>query len=396
MMKKQFFFLLSLLLVTLIISSALQAQTSIELSTPTLNRSVRALGMGNAFIAAEGNEYSPFYNPAGLNDFGKWRLKLFSPTAEFSLGGIGLIKDSLDLKDNLNSASTDADKIRVLDSFVQKNIGSFQYVRYQMDIVSFTMKNFAAGMMIDERMVFSFRDQSFTNFDAFNTADAVFYIAGSYGFWEKLLQVGLTLRPTVRFAMNDKITYSSIIGSSAVSFEDRLKSIYKDYKFGFAADLGLQSNLDLPFLENHENYQNFLKNFNPRLALTWQDIGNPFPDRKTISSGQTIGFVENKQSVNMGFSISPDFGWAKSTFEIDMRKLNRTGGFMTKFHVGAELRFKYVLSIRTGFNQGRITGGASVDLKYFRLDFATYAEETGNFGSRLGDRRLAASINFMI
>ena len=275
-------------------------------------------------------------------------------------------------------------------------MGAFQYVRYQMDIASFTMKNFAAGMMIDERMIFSFRDQSFTNFDAFNVADAAFYVAGSYGFWEKLLQVGVTLRPTVRFAMNDKITYASIIGSSAVSFSDRMQSIYKDYKFGFAADLGLKSNLQLPFLKDHENYQKFQKTLNPTVALTWQDIGNPFPDRKTISSGQTIGFVENKQSVNMGFSINPDLGFAKSTFEVDLRKLNRSGGFMTKFHVGAELRFKYVLSLRTGFNQGRIAGGASIDLKFFRLDFATYAEESGVFGTRQGDRRLAASINFLI
>ncbi len=372
------------------------AQTSIPQETPALNRSVRALGMGNAFIASKGNEYSPFYNPAGLNDIEEGRFKFFSPTAEFSLGGIRLIKDAKNLNNSLSDAANDADKIRILDEFVQKNIGNFQYVRYEMDLFSYSRKNFAAGIIIDERMTFSFRDQTFTNFDIRNIGDAVFYVAGSYGFWGKLLQVGVTLKPTFRFAINDKITYDTIVGSSTISFGDRFKSVYKDWKFGFGADLGLKTDLLFPALKDNEVFMKFHDRLKPTIALTWQDIGSPFPKTKTTDSGAVIGFVENSQTVNLGFAIHPKISFFDTTFEADFRQINNNVSVFNKIHLGAEFRFPWVFALRMGVHQGRISGGASVDLKYLIIDFATYAEESGIYGHRKGDRRIAATINFGI
>jgi len=387
---------ISLLLLAFPQLSNSQNFTAIPSESPTLNRSVRALGMGNAFIAIEGNEYSPFYNPAGLADLEKGRFKFLSPTVEFSYGGIGLIKDAISLKDDLDGASSDAAKIRIYDDFLQQNIGSFQYVRYEMEILSYSRKYFACGILFDERMVFSFRDQSDTYFDAQNIGDATLYVAGAYGFWGKLLQVGVTLKPVVRFAMNDRITYDVIIGSSSASWSNRLKSVYKDYKFSFSGDLGFKSDLLFPFLKDNEKFMSVHKKVKPSIALTWQDIGNPFPDTKRLDSGEVIGFVENDQSVNIGFAINPKIGMFDTTFEVDIRRLNQSSGFGNKFNLGVEFRFPKILSLRTGLGQGYISGGLSADFKYFILDFATYAEESGIFGSKQGDRRLAVTLNFGI
>jgi len=384
------------LFVFLLSSKSLFAQTQIPMESPTLNRSVRALGMGNAFIAADGNQYSPFYNPAGLNDIDRGRLSFLSPTLDFSWGGLGLINDAVDLKNSFNTATTDADKIRILDTFVQKNMGTFQHLRYEMDIVNYVTRNFAIGLLIDERLDFSFRDQSFTNFDARNIGDATVYIAFAKGFWEKLLQAGVTLRPTVRFAMNDKITYDTVIGATTASWGDRLTSMYKDYKFGFAGDIGFKSNLNFPWIRDKEKFKAFQRVMRPTLALTWQDIGNPFPRTKTTGASQVIGFVENEQSVNIGFAVHPQLAFLKNTFEMDFRRLNQPGSFLTKFYLGGEFRFPSILAIRGGFGQGRISGGLTLDFNLLKLDFATYAEETGIYGSRMGDRRIAATINFGI
>jgi hypothetical protein len=396
MSKPIFAIVPTLLTAILILSLPVSAQTNIPQESPTFNRSVRALGMGNAFIASDGSSYSPFYNPAGLNDIEKWELKFLSSTLDMSYGGIGLITDALDLKKDLSNAQTTPDKVRALDTFVAKNAGDFQYFRSTFDIASYTRKNFAIGMLIDERMTFSFRDQSFTNFEARNIGDATVYIAGSYGLWEKLLQFGVTLRPTVRFAMNDTITYDTVIGTTQADWETRLKSTYKDYKFGLPVDIGFKSNLNFPGLRDIEKFKAFQKSMRPTLALTWQDIANPFPKTKTTDAGQIIGFVENKQSVNLGFAIHPALGFLSNTFEVDFLRLNQAGSFMTKFYVGGEFRFPKILALRGGFGQGKPSAGITLDFKILKLEAATYAEETGIYGIRMGDRRVAASISFQI
>ena len=376
--------------------SAVLAETSLSEEWPTLNRSIRALGMGNAFIASDGNEYSPFYNPAGLNDIEEGRLKFLSPTIDFSLGSLKLVNDAIDLKKNLGNSENTADKIRVLDQFVQKNMGDFKHVRYEMDIASYVTKNFAIGMIIDERLDFSFRDQSFTNFDARNIGDAAVYISGAFGVMEKFLQFGATVRPTVRFAMNDKITYNTVIGAGSSSWGDLLKSAYKDYKIDVSGDFGFKSNLNIPGLQKNEKFQAFQKTMRPSIAITWQDIGNPFPTTKTTDAGDVVGFVKNEQSVNLGFAVHPAIGFLNCTFEADFIKLNQTGSFLHRFNIGGEFKFPHILSVRSGFNQGYIAAGVSFDFKILVIDFATYAEETGIYGSRMGDRRIAATINFGI
>jgi len=372
------------------------AQTSIPLDSPTLNRSVRALGMGNAFIAMDGNEYSPFYNPAGLNDIAKWRIKFLSPTFEAGLNSFKMVSDAIDLENALSDAESDADKIRVLDEFVQKNIGDFKYIRFHLDVVNFVMKNFAAGILIDQRMTFSFRDQSDTNFEIKSVGDMTLYLAGSYGLWEKLLQFGVTLKPIVRFAMDDRITYDVVISGSTSDLGDRFSSLYKDPKFGFAADIGIKSNLNFPGLKDNEKYKKFQETLRPTFAFTWQDIGNPFPTTKTTDSGAVLPFVENQQSINLGFAIHPMLGKIESSFEMDFRRINYSASFMTKFHLGAEVRLPKILSLRGGFNQGYVTAGLTADFKYFILDLATYAEETAIYGSRNDSRRIAVTFNFGI
>lgn len=377
---------------------AAKAQSNIPLESPTLNRSVRALGMGNAFIASDGGEYSPFYNPAGLNDIKKGRLKFLNMTIDFSFDSIKLIGDALDLKDALDAANAtpdQADNIRALDEFVQSNMGDFKYIRYSMDIAGYTCKNFAIGMLIDERLTFSFRDQSYTNFQAMNVGDAVVYVSGAFGVLDKFIQFGATLKPTFRFAMNDIISYDTIIASGSVSWENRLKSVYQDYKFGFGADIGFKSNLNIPGLRDKGFYRSIQKAIRPTLAVTWQDIGNPFPDYKTVD-GQRIGFVENEQSVNIGAAVHPKIGFMDTTFEMDFRNLNHESSFLRKFHIGGEFRFPKILALRMGFNQGYIAGGMTLDFRYFIFDFATYAEEAGVYGVRYGGRRLAATLNFGI
>ena len=66
-------------------------KSALSQESPTLNRKVRNLGMGNIGVAMRGShDFSPFYNPAGLNDVEESNWQFFSPTVELSKGSIVL------------------------------------------------------------------------------------------------------------------------------------------------------------------------------------------------------------------------------------------------------------------------------------------------------------------
>lgn len=90
-----------------------------------------------------------------------------------------------DLLDNIDNATTDTDKTRALNQFVQDNSGEFRHLRFTLDIFNYTRKNFAAGLLIDERFDLSVRKAaSVPEFNVRNLGDAAFYVAGSHDFWE--------------------------------------------------------------------------------------------------------------------------------------------------------------------------------------------------------------------
>src|ERR1043166_3943902 len=105
-MRKIFTFLVWMLL-----SSPLWAQSEFSSESPSLNRKVRNLGMGNVGVALRGtHDSSPFYNPAGLNDLEKGRLQFFSITGDASKSAISLVKDVINLKDDIDNAADDSAK----------------------------------------------------------------------------------------------------------------------------------------------------------------------------------------------------------------------------------------------------------------------------------------------
>ncbi len=68
---------------------------------------------------------------------------------------------------------------------------------------------------------------------------------------------------------------------------------------------------------------------------------------------------------------------------------NNGGGSIYRLvHFGSEIRYG-VLVPRFGINQGYLTGGLGLDLKYWTLEFATYGEEMSLMPGGLEDRRYA-------
>lgn len=370
-------------------STASWAQTGFSNEGPTLSRKVRNLGMGNVGVALTGTaDSSPFYNPAGLNDLEEGRFQFFSNTFELSSGSIGLIKDMKNLIDNINNETSDAGKTRALNQFIQNNSGEFQHFRVTMDLFNYTRKNFGVGLILEEKLDVSFRDQSFPHFDVRNLGDVAFFVAGSHDFWEKLLQIGATLRPTVRFSLDEsdqQITFADALAQEPDDLGSQFSNI-KTRHFGLAVDVGLKSNLAFPGFKENKVYE-ALK---PEVGLTWQDMGGP-------SFGAAPG---NEQSVSVGMSVHPKLWKLKNSLAIDLRDLNQEREFLSKLHFGVESVFpivwKLAAGLRAGLSQGYFSGGLTVDLGLVKLDGAYYKEEIGRVTREAGNGRFAVSLSFNI
>ena len=354
---------------------------------PALNRKVRNLGMGNVGVALIGtHDSSPFYNPAGLNDLEKGRFQFMSPTLDTSRGALDLlISDVGDFVNAVSDAQTDAERTRAFDQFLSEHQGDFEQARLTLDIFNYSRKNFAAGLVLDERLHLSFRDPTFPRFEMQNLADVALYVAMSHDFREKLIQVGVMIKPTVRFSLDEadqEFTYSDVVTENSNGdpiLKDQVKNI-KDRRFGLGVDLGLKSNVS--FLKGLPGYD-YLK---PEVGFAWQDIGSP----------SFSGAPGNEQSLSTGFAVHPNFWKLKNSVAVDFRELNQDRPFFSKFHFGLEAKFPWIFALRGGVSQGYLTGGLTLDGNWVKLDAAIYSEEIGVKSTEAGSLRYAATLSFNI
>ncbi len=374
--------LFSLSLSGLSIMAHASGPTGINPENPSLARGVRPLGMGNAFVAMPGHdENAQFYNPAAINDYGKTpHFRFLSPAFDMSTGVIGLVKDVKDLADDINAQTTTSGKTNTFRSFVNTHAGEFESAQVRLPVFTVMHKWFAASLLADSRTTISFRNRSFTNIEIFSRNDMGGVIGGAYGFLDDHIQAGVNLKVIHRLVIDQTITIDDIISN-----DDFNSVIPRKRATGVGVDLGLKGKIpsfQLPILD-------LLK---PTAAFVWQDIGN-------TRFGN--GVPNTPQSITLGFGVHPEWNQWQFHIENDFREINQSKSFLNKWNIGAEIMAPKLAkffqpSIRVGGNQGYIAAGASLDLKYFKLEFATYGEEAGKYSHEKQIRRIAANISFGI
>ncbi|MCI5072547.1 hypothetical protein MRY82_06365 [bacterium] len=364
-----------------------QASPSFDTPSPSVYRQARNLGMGNVGVALKGTHASsPFYNPAGLNDLKKGKLRILNLTGEISQDAFSLINDVRDLVEDLEDASDEnGDRFRVLDDFIAKNNGKFRHLRLTTEIVSYARKNFAIGLLAEENFDFTVREPAVPEFHVRSTTDLVAYVSGAKSFFDDALQVGVTLKPTVRLAMDEAdeiIDYADTQddANGKLKLESQLENIWEKQRFGLGADVGLKSNLAFGSLKE----ASWRKRLQPMVGVTWQDIGSP-------SFEEAPG---NEESISVGMAIHPSFAKFENAFALDIRNINRDMPFISKLHVGWETKFPAILALRAGLSQGYASAGATVDLWVAKLSAAIYSEEIGVHTRQEGNTRYVVQLGF--
>lgn len=324
---------------------------------PTLYRGIRPLGMGGAFITLSNDENALFYNPAGLNDVkGFGGIEILNPQAAASENALGLYQDVKDVEST--------DETQVVD-LLQKHIGEHQHLKTSF-FPNFYMHNFAIGILGQGTLDLEVRNPAFPEVVSDAKVDLAGLVGGAYGLWDRRLQIGVTGKLVRREGVKKTFQPADIVVEFD-PFKDR------ESETDFAFDVGTK--LNVPIL------------LEPSVALVLQNI--------TDLDFGTLG--EIPQQLNMGVGINPSFWIVGSSVILEVDDITKEVGtdqdLYKRVHMGAEIRFPVILSLRVGVNQGYYTAGATFDFTFLKLSYATYDEEVGASAGQRGDRRHVAQIS---
>lgn len=320
---------------------------------PTLFRGIRPLGMGGAFITLSDDENAMFYNPAGLNDVeGFGGIDLINPLIEVSESSLDLYKDLKDIDPNNTTQVTD-----LLNRFM----GKHQHIRAAF-FPNLFFHNFAIGALGQATLDAEIRNRADPRVITDAKVDNGLLAAVAYGLLDNTLQIGVTGKFIQRQGISKTFTAVDIASNKFDPLSDL------DNKNDFAFDLGAKINIDIPIVK-------------PSFGVVLQNI--------TDLDFEQLGKLP--QQLNVGLAINPGFWIVSSTLaaEIDdiTKQIDVDNDIYKRIHLGVEVRFPAVLTVRGGFNQGYLTAGAALDVWILKIEYATYAEELGAVAGQRDDRR---------
>ncbi len=214
-------------------------------------------------------------------------------------------------------------------------------------------------------------------------------LAFGIGLMHNQLSLGVNLRYVMRTEINSYIPPMFIADGT---FKKNINS-YVSKGAGIAVDTG--------FLYTVNDF------WFPSFGIAVRDVSGT-----TIATSKVAETVGDKteqvkvrgdsQNVSVGFSIMPRMS-RNIAFRLatDVQHMTDAIDFNKKLHFGAELLFgnplkETFLTLRGGYNQTLWTGGATIDLGFVILEFASYGEEVGQGLNSLEDRRYIAKFGIYL
>lgn len=318
--------------------------------------SIRALGMGNAYVAVVNDADSLWYNPGALG-----RVK-----------GINLT--ILNLNVGLNG-QTAYDNYQEYNSSVATGVDRFSsFFGDQIWLgvggkVALTTPYFGFGLYDAGHAGIELRNPALPRFDIDYVNDYGIVTGGAIGVGPSSY-LGMSLKRINRVGSIGSYAFSSFAdGSTSGISSDVSRS-----GVAYGVDLGFAWEIPGPL--------------NPVLAASWMDVGTTTflvetgqPKPPKINDNRTVG-------VSAGFDLKV----IDMTAALDIRHINEPSEPIgKKMHLGLEMGLPFV-DVRAGISQGYTTYGATVDLLIMRLDVASYGVELGEYPGQDEDRRIQAQL----
>lgn len=316
-----------------------------------LNTSVRALGMGNAYLAAVKDADSLFYNPAGLTRVSGLNWTIAGVRA--GINGLETLEDVADIQ----GTSTFETAIRNLygDHIWAGGAGK----------TAFSMPYFAAAVYDSLDASVDINNPVYPNMDLSVVNDLGYTVGGAFPLGP-VLSLGTAIRYVQRTGARVPFgpTYISTLDP------DSIQTAVERKGNGYAMDLGLNASLPGPV--------------SPVFSFVWKNVGIT----KYKGDSPTVLTPPNDlDEMSIGAALDVDAGLVSVMPVFDFKYLNRSDVQLgKKIHLGVEIGIP-MMDIRAGFSEGYYTLGLGLNLGLFRMDAATYGVELGEYPGQREDRR---------
>lgn len=322
----------------------------------SVNRNMRALGMGGVYVPTVTPADAIFYNPAALG-----RVQGLN----FQAANIGFGVNGMDVYNKVK----DAGDLTQTENF-NKLVGTRVWLN-GFAKASFTMPHFGFGYYTDYQETLELHDPAFPKFKTFFQNDSAIVIGTAFDLGEGTY-LGVSFKRINRWGGETL----EIEASSVTDMDDviALKDRFENKGQGYGADLAVMKTLDGPF--------------NPSFSLVWRDIGSTaFTKTAGLDNPPAL-----KQDLVFGTGANLDLPGLDIALGLEARHLLEPEVQIgKKVHAGAEISLPF-FDLRGGFNQGYLSYGLGFNFLFFRFDAVSYTEELGTYPGQTADNRIMIGV----
>lgn len=320
------------------------------------NLSVRALGMGNAYVSVVKDAYTLFYNPARLTHVEGFNFRLMDPYL--------LVSDPREVQAVIDSQTSGQELADILEPFFDTNANSALGAR-----AAFTMPYFGFALYGDAGIGLDLANPVLPDLNIRGIVD--------YG---GVIGLGIPILPVLSLGMTVKrITrQGGIIPISATTVAelnlDQILTEIERKGTAFGLDLGATFSIPGPL--------------DAAVSFVWENVGG-MSFKHTGGPGAP---PSERDEMIVGAAAGFDLPLFGVTAALDIKHLDDPDVQLgKKIHVGVEVNLINI-DVRAGLHQGYYTLGAGVSLGLIDLDIATYGVELGEYPGQKEDRRYAIQL----
>lgn len=334
---------------------------------PEFVTSARALALGNAYLNKVDDSWSAFYNPAGLGTVRGAQFHLLNAHVEASSGMLDVVGKGPAYETPGNYLdSFDLEKLR---PELVKEQGKLAHSRFNI-FPNITVRGLTLGYFFSQGNRAIINDDVDNKFEVAERRDQGPVMSLSGSLFGGILKLGASA-----MYVNRRQLYKELGPTDPTEINAN------DYKKGKSLQVILGTRLTLPFT--------LLPTFS---MVVRNATSNDWEDTSAGGSPDEI-----KQTVDLGFSITPQIGkMTRLHLEANLKDANDKYDTDVKRRAaaGAELDINRRLFARIGWGDGWGSGGLGVRTRTFILDLTTYAVDRSLDGFRKEeDRRWVFSLS---
>lgn len=355
-----------------------------------VRESIRARGMGNAFIATANDDMVLYYNPAGLRSVTHNMYSLLSIGATvndsiFDLFGLSI--------DGMMGGDFEAET-KDVEAQIAEIPGDKLYFELDLGFLGHTNSRWGFTTFGNTVVDMAIHNPVVPFFDVRFFAQSGIIFGMGFSFMDYQLDMGVSIKAMGRAGMTQELHISD---PAIVEFlNDR-----KTDELAKLADATTAVAPDVGFTYHIER----MHNLSPKLSVVVRNIGDlDFGAAGKIPMTIDTGIATTSEIQGFDITLAADYRDWMNAQALVSETTPETGDMLSltdrNLKIGAEIGYNktwnghHLISVRVGSNGPYQTMGFTLNLYLVKLDFAQWSEEIGEFGGDQEDKRITTQLSF--